>query len=158
MRLSNSSPKRASGKMPMAKRPGDDDDGEAKAQKRGHSAAEPGPVPSGRVLRNVAGWKGSGIPVSTESDLAALLLDMAAEEIASIAGDPMKTAKASAAADAGWVVPTCVVLWLQVSLPQKTLARIIINDPRCDGAPTVACAWTPWKFDTHHSPLAPCVV
>ena len=138
----------------MAKRPGEDGDVEAKAQKLGHSAAKPGPVPSGRVLRNVAGWASSGIPVSTESDLSALLLDMAAEEIASIAGDPMQTAKASAAADAGWVVPTCVVLWLQVSLPIKSLALV---DPCFDGAPTVACAWTPWDFHKHFHLLAPSV-
>jgi len=106
--------------------------------------AEPGPVASGRVLRKVAGWEESGIPLSTASDMAAQLLDMAAEEIVAVTGDPMKTAKAAAAADAGWVVPACVVLWLQYvgcSAPA--------NDPEVESL--VEAARTCLVGRTHHA-------
>ena len=45
-------------------------------------------TPSGRKLRDVQGWADSGVPLSTFSDKAARLLDMAAEQILCIFGDP----------------------------------------------------------------------
>ena len=45
-------------------------------------------TPSGRKLRDVQGWADSGVPLSTLSDKAARLLDMAAEQILCLFGDP----------------------------------------------------------------------
>ena len=45
-------------------------------------------TPSGRVLRGVQGWLDSGIELSCVSDQAARLLDMAAEQILGVFGDP----------------------------------------------------------------------
>ena len=107
----------------MSKRAGNEiQDGEAKYHTPEHAASQPGAkTPSGRMLRNVAGWESSSIPVSTNSDSAAQLLDMAAEEIVSVAGEATTTAKLSAESDTGWALPTCVVLWLQVRAPHSML-------------------------------------
>jgi hypothetical protein len=45
-------------------------------------------APSGRALRGVQGWLDSGIELSCVSDQAARLLDMAAEQILGVFGDP----------------------------------------------------------------------
>ena len=45
-------------------------------------------TPSGRALRGVQGWLDSGIELSCVSDQAARLLDMAAEQILGVFGDP----------------------------------------------------------------------
>jgi hypothetical protein len=45
-------------------------------------------TPSGRKLRDVQGWAESGVPLSTLTDKCARLLDMAAEQILCIFGDP----------------------------------------------------------------------
>ena len=45
-------------------------------------------TPSGRKLRDVQGWADSGVPLSTLSDKGARLLDMAAEQILCLFGDP----------------------------------------------------------------------
>ena len=45
-------------------------------------------TPSGRALRGVKGWLDSGIELSCVSDQAARLLDMAAEQILGVFGDP----------------------------------------------------------------------
>jgi hypothetical protein len=68
----------------------------AKRQKTGEGCAYDEPsreleeliTPSGRKLRDVQGWANSGVPLSTLSDKAALLLDMAAEQILCLFGDP----------------------------------------------------------------------
>ena len=68
----------------------------AKRQKTGEGCAYDEPsreleeliTPSGRKLRDVQGWADSGVPLSTFSDKAARLLDMAAEQILCIFGDP----------------------------------------------------------------------
>ena len=45
-------------------------------------------TPSGRDLRDVQGWLDSGVELSSASDQAARLLDMAAEQILGVFGDP----------------------------------------------------------------------
>ena len=45
-------------------------------------------TPSGRDLRDVQGWLDSGVSLSSTSDQAARLLDMAAEQILGVFGDP----------------------------------------------------------------------
>ena len=45
-------------------------------------------TPSGRDLRDVQGWLDSGVALSSTSDQAARLLDMAAEQILGVFGDP----------------------------------------------------------------------
>ena len=68
----------------------------AKRQKTGEGCAYDEPsreleeliTPSGRKLRDVQGWADSGVPLSTLSDKAARQLDMAAEQILCLFGDP----------------------------------------------------------------------
>jgi hypothetical protein len=68
----------------------------AKRQKTGEGSAydessqelEELVMPSGRKLRDVQGWADSGVPLSTLSDKGARLLDMAAEQILCLFGDP----------------------------------------------------------------------
>ena len=68
----------------------------AKRQKTGEGSAydessqelEELVTPSGRKLRDVQGWADSGVPLSTLSDKGARMLDMAAEQILCLFGDP----------------------------------------------------------------------
>lgn len=45
-------------------------------------------TPSGRRLRDVQGWAESGVKLSSDSDCAARLLDLAAEMVLGVFGDP----------------------------------------------------------------------
>jgi hypothetical protein len=71
-------------------------------------------TPSGRRLRSVQDWADSGVTLSSSNDQAARLLDMAAEQIVAVFGDPYGCAAAARAADPECAVPLCVLLWLRL--------------------------------------------
>ena len=71
-------------------------------------------APSGRPLRDVRAWRASGVELSSNSDKSARLLDMAAEQILGVFGDPYACAVAAMQADPSCAVPPCVLLWLRL--------------------------------------------